>query len=1057
MEFRLLGPLEVLRDHVPVAIAGGKQRALLALLLLNANRTVSREQLLDALWGEELPRSASKMVQIHVSHLRKALPEPRLRTRAPGYVLELAGDELDLSRFEQALVAARQALAQGNARQATRLLDGALALWRGPALAEFGEPFAQRESARLEELRVTALELRIDGELALGNHDAAVGELEALMAAHPLRERLRSQHMLALYRSGRQAEALAAYQAFRRALSDELGIEPSPALRGLERRMLSQDPTLERPPEPVVPVVQQVPHASIANQLTGSRDADLVLLEREADLAALADAYAVAGRGEGRVVLVSGEPGIGKTSLVARFLRDLGEGARVLVGACDDLSTPRPLGPIRDVVGSISPALEDALAGGAAPHEIQTLLVAELARPPQPTVLVLEDVHWTDDATCDAITVLARRIRSLPALLVLTFRSGEARPGHPLYAAVGAMPAGDAVFVELAPLSAGAVASLAGPDADEVYAATGGNPFYVTELLAPRAPDSLPPSIANAVVARAARLDEPSRRLVELVSVVPNRIGTSLLDAVLPGWAAAAEEPERRRLLEVDPRWVRFRHELARNAIAASVPAAARRRHHAEILAALLTAGADPAEIVHHAEAAGADDVVAEFALVAARRAAALDSNREAYAHFRRAAQFVDRLPASERAAVFEQLAAAAYAVGRLPDAFAALEQAIVISDELGDRAAMGRCRRVLSRLHWYAGDGDAARADAADAVSILEPLGETPELARAYSVMSQLAMLAEEPEEASAWGDRAIELATRFGDESIRAHALVNNGSAALALDPTATATLLEAHAVADAAGDAHEASRALNNLAYTFVIWARPERAMQHALETRDYARSHEVHTIAAYAATTIAWLRLRAGEWDEGEQVVRAELERGETVQLLVKTVLTELAVRRGDPDAAERLAEVEADAARSGELQRIVPVLELRIEFALTRGAPMPNDQIAALVDRIRPGGSIGGRFATRIAAWATVAGFDVALEEPRAVAYHAMGRRDWRAAADAFAEIGWSYDRALMLSLLDEEEALVESLAIARGLGAEPLAQRATARLRDLGRSAASVS
>ena len=174
----------------------------------------------------------------------------------------------------------------------------------------------------------------------------------------------------------------------------------------------------------------------------------------------------------------------------------------------------------------------------------------------------------------------------------------------------------------------------------------------------PRGPaDDLPPSVANAVLGRASRLDAAARRLVELVSVVPNRVRTSLLDAVMPDWAAAAEEPERRQLLEVDAAYVRFRHELARNAIRSSIPIAARRRLHAEILEALLAADADPADIVHHAEAAGAEDVVAEYALVAARRAAALESNREAYSHYRRASDFVDRLPAPEQAAVLEELA----------------------------------------------------------------------------------------------------------------------------------------------------------------------------------------------------------------------------------------------------------------------------------------------------------------------------------------------------------------------------------------------------------------
>ena len=218
-----------------------------------------------------------------------------------------------------------------------------------------------------------------------------------------------------------------------------------------------------------------------------------------------------------------------------------------------------------------------------------------------------------------------------------------------------------------------------------VYAASGGNPFYVTEMLASRSADELPASIANAVVGRASRLDDASRRLVELVSVVPSRTRTSLLDAVMPGWTAAAIEPERRQLLQFESSYVRFRHELARHAIRSSVPIAARRRLHAEIVEALLAIDADPADIVHHAEAAGANDVVASHALVAARRAAAMGSNAEAHSHYLRAGDFADRRPLPEQAIVLEELAVAAYLAGRVDHSIPAIERAMAINAELGD------------------------------------------------------------------------------------------------------------------------------------------------------------------------------------------------------------------------------------------------------------------------------------------------------------------------------------------------------------------------------------
>ena len=775
------------------------------------------------------------------------------------------------------------------------------------------------------------------------------------------------------------------------------------------------------------------------------------LLERDTALQTLADAHASATRGDGRAVGISGEPGIGKTSLVRRFLDDLDDDARVLVGSCDDLSIARPLGPFRDLAGSVSPGLGHALGAGAPPHEIQDLLIQELRRTPRPTVLVLEDVHWADDATLDSLTVLGRRIGALPALLVTTYRTGEAPPGHPLHTALAAVRPDDSELIELFALSRNAVSSLAGENAEAVYGVTRGNPFYVTELLASQDTPELPPSVANAVLARTARLDESARRLLELVSVVPNRVSTTTLDAVMPGWAAAAEEPERRQLLELDDGHLQFRHELARNAILTAIPSAKRRRLHSQVLGSLLDVGADPAEIVHHAEAAGEDEVVGEFALIAARRAAAFESNREAYSHYRRAADFADRLAPIEQADMLEELATAAYLVGTLEDSFPAIEGAIAIHREHGDQAALGRCTRVLSRFHWFAGEGGPARDKAIEAIAILEPLGESIELARACSGMAQLAMLADDGEQALHWGERALDLATRLGDDSTRAHAAVNVACARVQMDPDETGALLEAYELSDSTGEREDATRALGNLGYVLMSWARPEQALLYSQRALDYAAAHEVHAYFSYVRTLMAWMRLRDGDWAAAERAARSETETAMTVvQLLAKTVLAELAVRRGDDDAGERVSELAAHADRAGEPQRLLPVIELQTELALTVRGPLPEERFQLLARHMKENGWRRGRFALRLAGWAAVAGVDIELDWPASGPYAAMMRRDWRTAADEFGALGWTYDRALMLSLLDDEPALSEALETARGLGAEPLTRRLAERMRDLG-------
>jgi DNA-binding SARP family transcriptional activator/ABC-type branched-subunit amino acid transport system substrate-binding protein len=260
MEFRILGPLEVSDEGRPVEIGGHKQRALLASLLLHANEVVSLDRLIDELWGETPPPTAAKTLQVQVSRLRRSLngdedPGAHMRgplqTRGHGYVLTVEPGQVDSDRFQGMLEEARRARAEGKPEEAADELRRALALWRGPALADFAyESFAQTEIARLDELQLTALEERIEADLALGRHTELIGELEALVTRHPLRERLRGQLMLALYRSDRQAEALHVYQEFRLALAGELGLEPSQGLQRLERQILEQDPELAAPAPP---------------------------------------------------------------------------------------------------------------------------------------------------------------------------------------------------------------------------------------------------------------------------------------------------------------------------------------------------------------------------------------------------------------------------------------------------------------------------------------------------------------------------------------------------------------------------------------------------------------------------------------------------------------------------------------------------------------------------------------------------------------------------------------------------------------------------------------
>src|SRR5262245_20575235 len=321
MEFRILGPLDVRNGDQAVELAGGKQRALLALLILNANETVSTDRIVEELWGERSPQTAPKVIQNHVSQLRRVLGDGLLVTEGSGYRLSIEPGTLDVDRFEELLAEGRSALERGDAESAAGLLREALDLWRGSPLADVAfEPFAQGEIARLEERRLVAVEERIEADLALGRHDDLVGELESLVTKNPLRERLRAQLMLALYRSGRQSEALAAYQEARSTLVEELGIEPGRPLRELHQAILNQDPLLDR---------------STENGQGGAQTARGAFVGREREVAELEAGLADAFAGEGRLFLLVGEPGIGKSRLAEELIGHArAGGAQILIGRC---------------------------------------------------------------------------------------------------------------------------------------------------------------------------------------------------------------------------------------------------------------------------------------------------------------------------------------------------------------------------------------------------------------------------------------------------------------------------------------------------------------------------------------------------------------------------------------------------------------------------------------------------------------------------------------------------------------------------------------------------
>jgi DNA-binding CsgD family transcriptional regulator/tetratricopeptide (TPR) repeat protein len=771
------------------------------------------------------------------------------------------------------------------------------------------------------------------------------------------------------------------------------------------------------------------------------------VLERQPQIAALLEYAAEAAAGTGRLVLVEGDAGGGKTTLLEEVERRLG-GARWWWGACDGLSTPQPLGPVRDVADAIGGPLLDAVRGGATREEVFDALIGAL-QSGGPTVLVIEDVHWADDATVDLVRFLGRRIQRFPAVVLVTLREEE-RPAR-LRLALGDLARQRAVRrVGLPPLTVEAIRHLldgTGLDATRVHQLTGGNPFFVTEVLA-QASDELPVSVRDSVVARLTGLDEAARTTAEAAALLGLRIDPDVLAEVLQDPAPAVDDLVTAGLVTGHARSLQWRHEITRLAVADSVTPVRRRDLHRRALASLSAREADHARLAFHAEEAGDTDAVLVHAPAAARLAASSSAHREAVAHYQSALRCAEGADPRTRALLHDALAEELTVLDRWAEAAEHLDRALGLWHSADDALREGDTMRRLSQACYRLSLGAESSELARRAVDVLEGFGDTPELARALTIQAGDLMVTSRHDASVAIAERAAALAERLDLPDVMSDALDTQACVLSALGRPWEAVMRRALRVALDAGCGQQASRAYTNCYSMYVDELRYDEGERVYLDGAAYCRELDAATFGNCLAASRVEALEALGRWDDALALAAQYVDRvplSPINEMHFRLGTTRIAARRGSSDAGERLGALLVTARSTEEPQWIVPFALARAEWHWLHGR---DDDARADVVTARDVAT-EPRLIAMTAVWARRTGVempDAELRDP----WGASARGDHATAHASWERLGNAYEAALALLDGDDPAGWTEAFVRFDRLGARPAADRARRRLRDAG-------
>jgi len=773
-----------------------------------------------------------------------------------------------------------------------------------------------------------------------------------------------------------------------------------------------------------------------------------MLLERDGELGLMADLLAGVDSAGGKVVLLRGEAGIGKSSLVTEFAERNADETHLLFGSCDDLLTPQPLGPFWDFARE-EPLLAEPLENGDRPGVLAATMNL-LSRLLRPSILVIEDTHWADEATLDAIKYLGRRIARTNGLLVLTYRDGEVDYDHPLRGVIGEIPPHSVVRIQLGGLSLSAVSSIIGDsnlDAEEVLAATKGNPFLVTEMASADGV-VVPASVQDSVMARVRKLSPGAHEMLKVLSVMPERVPRLEVLRLAEGDESRLVECERHGLLEVGGEFVAFRHELIRRAVEASLTRSERVATNRTVLE-FLPAETDPARLVHHAREANDIARLVELAPRAARTAAALGSHREAAAHFRELRSHLDNLDPDAKGPILDEWGWEELLVDNVGEAINLSEMALLHYRDLGDRRAESRALARGAHLYENSGQRDRAKELARQAVDVLGMNPDGSDLARALEVNAYLETMAGNVSAVFELVDRTLEAGGPDIDQRILIRTLNHRGNAAnISTYPEGRADLDEASKRAEVAGQWFEESRALMLHASAAAEFRDLPIASDYIQRSIASAVRHELPMLESYSEGTYARVLELMGEWTKAEDLATDLINSMELSQMVALPILGGIAARRGQNTARSTLTQAWEMAVVADETQRMAPAATALAEYAWISGdADVPVPAFKKVMNAELDKGLHWSPGSIAFWLWnlAKLSEAPEGIAEP----YRLVMEGKPAEAAAIWQARGLPYERALAL-MHGDQTAQLEALEVLDTLGATAVAAKLRKALRDQG-------